>query len=484
MRVIIIDDGVDPSILEGKELFVDLIVTNELTVEQNVDQHSGIHGKNCVQIIQRYVEDMCIGSIKILDESTRTGQVDQLIVALKWCYEHQIDCIHMSIGTTLRNDFNPLLSMIRKLWYQGCVMVSACSNDKIYTVPACTSMVLGVSTNMTVNTDHIMEHNKYYSSFDFTAASQHDITLFGRKILSGYSNSYATPVVTASVINQWDKISHLKYGALKRALIQDEPLDRYFLYAYRCDFVDSAIVIGKREEITPELCDFEIKGIYTFDQLEQIQLEGRVSIIFTHSSIMEINKEREEQGILKQIRQFFSKYGQWILGVVSLGDCNSELEKVFKENDCVLWTPKVSNLWYQESVFLNHPFDKPLFIIDGKGDIAVRISQKIEQLFTEERYLVSCITENYLYSLYGCDYVKKEYIDSKILSYYARYYNLDLLLYVGHKIETVQEDILVKIENNRFICYVDGEVIMKSEDLTNDTVECMFHKVLKCFEED
>ena len=140
--VAIIDDGINTSWFPKKQ-FIEHFTSNQETVLPCEPANDFTHGSVCYQIFREYTHvPHRIISIKPLDSETGSGQKDNLLSALHWCTNQDIDLIHMSIGTRQFLDFVPIAKAVKAL--SQTVIVAACSNQNTLTFPACIPGVLGV----------------------------------------------------------------------------------------------------------------------------------------------------------------------------------------------------------------------------------------------------------------------------------------------------------------------------------------------------
>ncbi|MDO5539215.1 MAG: S8 family serine peptidase [Eubacteriales bacterium] len=85
------------------------------------------HGTICAEIITSICEKVVIYSIKILDPKGE-GTSFELKCALEWCYQNDIEIIHMSLGTTNYHDACIIDDIIAKLISKGTILVAAHHN--------------------------------------------------------------------------------------------------------------------------------------------------------------------------------------------------------------------------------------------------------------------------------------------------------------------------------------------------------------------
>ena len=70
------------------------------------------HGTACAGIIRRKAPAAMIYSVRIFDASLATSG-PALVVALRWCIEHRMDVVNLSLGTTDPSCADTLKSICR-----------------------------------------------------------------------------------------------------------------------------------------------------------------------------------------------------------------------------------------------------------------------------------------------------------------------------------------------------------------------------------
>ncbi len=85
-HIAIIDDGINEKLYATGELKCNI----QITPEGNICERAGYytlmpsHGTTCAAIIKKYILDVILSSVKVLDQYTHTGNKCQLINALQW----------------------------------------------------------------------------------------------------------------------------------------------------------------------------------------------------------------------------------------------------------------------------------------------------------------------------------------------------------------------------------------------------------------
>lgn len=243
IKFAIIDDGINPS------EFCVLPVNENLTVSKNgvitkvVDEAIPVdsHGTLCAAIFNKYLmfSDVFFISIKILNNTTETGTINQLRTAIQWCNENGVDLINCSFGTTCYSDFDVVKELFGEIINKGTIIVSALNNWGIYSLPACMNSVIGVKSS------HIYKDGMYklrWYPFDnceiSTSGIHRIIKKNGEVFVTSNSNSFAAPVISALVANILIENGKLSYDHIllklqeKARTIQGEYLPGFIPYIW------------------------------------------------------------------------------------------------------------------------------------------------------------------------------------------------------------------------------------------------------------
>lgn len=135
MRVAIIDDGIClDSTQYMKALSFDMECVGGMVRKRESEVFADSHGTIVGEILQSFSRESQIGSIKIIHDTGR-GCVRDLIAALQWCDQQGIAIVHMSIGTSVWQDFEMLEKAVRPL--VGRIhMLAAESNSGQFSLPS------------------------------------------------------------------------------------------------------------------------------------------------------------------------------------------------------------------------------------------------------------------------------------------------------------------------------------------------------------
>ncbi|SHH82285.1 Subtilase family protein [Sporobacter termitidis DSM 10068] len=221
-----IDDGVDERCFDIGKL------ENNIVFKKDVGERSAAlrysHGTICAAIIRKYAPNAHLSSIKVLSGEIPTGEKTDLVKALTWCLDNDVQIVHMSIGTSCFKDFDDIREIISRLYHKGTILVAAHKNRYCFSVPACLPGVIRVRhCEELKDAEYSLKKNSYYD---------HEIVASGNQLLhddnsivcpSGSCNSYAAPVITATINNIMDDPSEIRsFKAVLDALERNMPHPR------------------------------------------------------------------------------------------------------------------------------------------------------------------------------------------------------------------------------------------------------------------
>lgn len=200
MHIAVIDDGVNEKLYSMNPLQFNIDILPDLTIieREEYDPFLPSHGTTCASIIRKYSMDVSIGSIKILNDESKRGVKYQLIKALQWCVGNDVKLVNLSLGTIDFRDFSEIKDCINDVASQGLIIIAACNNKNVYTVPACLTNVIGVKCKRTY-IDDLYEFYPYsFDGIDIAANGRHFLTdISGNGRYTNPSNSFAAPLITA-----------------------------------------------------------------------------------------------------------------------------------------------------------------------------------------------------------------------------------------------------------------------------------------------
>ena len=200
LTVAIIDDGVSRETIP--DLAFQLMHKKGTLQEDNEYISYASHGSICAAIIRKYAPQTKIGSIRVLGKEGK-GNLDALVVALKWCAKHNVKLVNLSIGSTQASDIPRLYEAVNEVVRCGGIIIAACKNGCNVSFPASFPEVIGVRADATLTGHSYALCQQPNGGIDFVANACHDINLLPDT--EPYTvtdfNSYAAPVISAYIYN-------------------------------------------------------------------------------------------------------------------------------------------------------------------------------------------------------------------------------------------------------------------------------------------
>lgn len=201
-RIAIIDDGAIGNIITAEK---NLVVDKSLNIceDNDIAEKSG-HAFVCLSIIKKYAQcnNLSWLNIKVIDPVSGRSSSDQFIKALEYCYENNVKVIHLSIGSEEFCDFDKINHIVKKMLDNNIIIVASQSNEGKLTYPAGIEGIIGVRYLDDVKDDDFVFVSQPVDNISFLASPSHILKNGGNMFVSKKANSYATPVMTAHVINE------------------------------------------------------------------------------------------------------------------------------------------------------------------------------------------------------------------------------------------------------------------------------------------
>lgn len=198
IRAAIIDDRLDPAVTP---LAGDWLVDEQQRIVPNrngVRPEDG-HATTCMRILCKYARtrEAEWHAVQLLRADTWRGNAQGFARALEFCASLGVDLVHLSIGSSEERDLSLLRPAVNALLARGALIVASVSNRRVFTCPACLPGVIGVVCDPLLRDADYRPVRPDFRGIDFRASSRH--ALDGR--VTPVSNSYASPVVTAKVLD-------------------------------------------------------------------------------------------------------------------------------------------------------------------------------------------------------------------------------------------------------------------------------------------
>ena len=187
----ILDNGVNQTSIKNGLIFDVIIQDGSIYKKEDneCEREKYNHGSICAQVLESYSNNLRISSIKVLNKDGK-GLVSDLNTAFDWCINKKIKIINLSLGTCNFNDKKDLRSAINHYANKGLIIISASANNGLCTYPASFANAISVCSGDVFSVNKQLQILK---GIDFTAPSDHVITIEGVSFRLGKSNSYAAP---------------------------------------------------------------------------------------------------------------------------------------------------------------------------------------------------------------------------------------------------------------------------------------------------
>ena len=201
VRIAIIDDGVDKDDYKNVLSIEYFSVGSGRLVKRALSGFSGSHATLCAKIISKYLTvPVSLISIKVLPAGKK-GNVEDLLLALEWCLNQNVDIINLSLGTTNNEDGLMLEAFFNENLKRLPVVVAAQSNMGTKTYPACFKNVIGVRCDPQLFNCRYKVLDDTIDGIDIAASGRHMIYIKENRILTNPYNSYASAMISSLAAN-------------------------------------------------------------------------------------------------------------------------------------------------------------------------------------------------------------------------------------------------------------------------------------------
>ncbi len=283
MQIAVIDDGVNPQAYPSiGTLEFDLTVNQRGRVIRRgcPAPYEESHGTTCAAILKKYAPNARIGSIQVLSPEDGRGEPKRLLSALKWCGEHQIPILHLSLGTRLLRDFPDLYRQCKSLTEAGCTIVAALSNSMKASAPACFPNVIGVRASEILERDqYLADCNASLLEAPFVASGKHTLIRWdGSEHMTSVCNSFAAPLITAQAYHILQQKPGLSYREIMNGLGLMRKSTRLSRFWKPLD-IPVIGVLGDGGEMFPRLNSFLRQSGYDCLPFSKKQISVRYSSI-------------------------------------------------------------------------------------------------------------------------------------------------------------------------------------------------------------
>lgn len=203
VRVAVLDDGINSDVYTVKNVSARLEVKHGLILD--CDDNPGVksHGTCCAAIIEKYARvPIEIVSIKMLNDQGR-GKANDLIKAMEYCVENQIDVISLSCGTLAHKDGKAIKRYLSSSRIASKIVIAAAQNNSnVFTYPACLSQIIGVRKKTGYHDALFDLYLNPRDGIEIEASSLHSLMTVEHQQKTTYpSNSFASAMISGVICN-------------------------------------------------------------------------------------------------------------------------------------------------------------------------------------------------------------------------------------------------------------------------------------------
>lgn len=392
MYIAVIDDGINEKLYSMGSLKFNIEILPDLTIIKRKDYDPFLpgHGTSCAAIIKKYAEDALIGSIKILNDKSKRGVRHQLIKALQWCTDNGVKLINLSLGTIDFRDFTEIKNCVDYVTGRGLIIIAACNNKNVYTVPACLTNVIGVKCKRLFTDNQYIFYPYSFSGIDIAAGGRHFLTdVFGNGRYTDPSNSFAAPLITAMVYRIMKRNPVITLEDVKKELYKESrnfESSQYDPYVYMSADRHAA---GKE---SVNVWDPALYKEFLLKCLPEKPDEIEIPVILVY--------EPGNTDVFHNLSALFEKDGYYTIKVSSDYtdvhrsseylpddvDADKFMSAVYKKYDCDVILIRTNNISYIEYIEQSVEIDIKLFAADINNvylHVKVSDSNKYESIMIE-----------------------------------------------------------------------------------------------------
>lgn len=412
LSIVVIDDGINAELYNIGILQLNLEINENLNIIKRENDHCNFlsHGTTCAAIIKKYVKEAPVGSIKILNDQSHKGAKYQLIKTLQWCATNGVKLVNMSLGTIDFRDFDEIRECVNDVAVKGVVIVAACNNNNVYTMPACLTNVIGVRCNKNYIDDQYSFIPYTFDGIEFEASGRHYLTdKFEKSRYTGASNSYAAPLITARVYQILETNPNISIENIKKELSKGT-LELHSQYnPYICINSDWIGRYTKMDSSDFEKDSFNMEKITAFD-----------TVVINPDSNENMRSAKPEQ-----IIQCLKSYHKNIIYLHK--STHLEHELLLGHEGTKIW----SNCFYKNYLkeylnFEGENVDVPVIMVfDSQNNVVLSY---LHSMFGDDGYYSVKVSTNNNDILTGCEYLPEGTDVGKFLSKVYKKYNCDVIL--------------------------------------------------------
>lgn len=437
MKIAVVDDGVNgKNIIYGEKIHIYSLAVMDNEVKRCGYENNITHGTICIAILCKYLNEANIYSIKVKDYKSN-GDIENVICALQWCIDNEVNVINMSLGTQKYSDYAKISCIVGKVLCYNKYLVSAESNNGKYTLPACLPKVIGVESHYK-EAEVVLKSHRWEMGVNVSAYGKGEIILKNKKVMLDASNSYACAYVTAKVAKILSESKKESIGSILYDIIKNRVNAGSVLRCSHIDGICHPFFLGKNEKILYKYikCESYVKllGKYSAEEL----IEIRELIICSKFNVMKIIK------ILKKMKNLYLVV---YCGVMPFGLCF-----YLRKKRILYWDERVPKRFY-----IRKKIGIPIVIFEGEYADVIHMVEQVVVILENNGFDVGKISDIKYSYLYGYEfyYNKKEFW--RKVNKCQDLFSYDLLLIATEKWRISVDDLMINVlgKNN---CIMDKKI--------------------------
>lgn len=448
--IAIVDDGINGDIYNIGMLKNDIEIYPDLRIAKRKKDYSSIisHGTICSTIIRKYAYDAQLSSIRILNSKNNKGGKHQLIKALYWCVENGIKIVNLSLGSIEFRDFYEIKKCVNDI-SEKLVIIAACNNRNIYTVPASLTNTIGVKCGENYINDQYQFNSNSLDGIEIMASSCHQIVnKHNEYCYTNISNSFAAPLITAKVHNILTKNPLLSLEQIKKELFKGAE--------------------NFRNENCNTYISLNIDWINNYTIINPCSINENCN---TNTIVIDNTNNIFDYILLKNVILKFATSNK---NIILFSD--KSMPKTIYD---ILATQEYSKIWNNE-IYQNYlklylseeliDINIPIILVHNHGTNDLLIN--LQSLFLKDGYYPIIISNKCIDILNGFEYLPTDIHVTKFMTHLYRKHNCDIIIFNiddENFIENIKQNIECDIE-------INVSITIKKFSILNKTINNHMYK--------
>lgn len=424
LKIAIIDDGItELCSLEIKAEKYICIDRSGCVIDDDREVYIMTHASICGAIIRKYASSAEIISIKVLDEKSRSGNIDKLCKGIEWCIENDIKLINLSLGSTYWRDFEKLSNVCNKAFNKSIIIVAAKNNNDVYTFPAGLATVLGVKS---IQTFFLNKFNIRDTNLDGIEFEVNGVHVLKQKDKNDYitspSNSFAAAFFTTFVYSILKKNERMSFFELRKILYSKASNKKYiimkniFKQMSNLSYLTDAYIYDIDGKIDYSACFFRCHPIQR--GLDLINASNEIDLILVKNASDKY--EVEEMDFVNYLNSNFVR----VRSVVLCGTFSALLRRKIASCNIYYWS-EYEFLKRYKNVKLHSNIECPCILFSSNNIGVKRYVSQISQKFCKDGYNCIILSDCAHAYLYGMLYVHNCRNDLQMMN---QIYSPDLII--------------------------------------------------------